>query len=403
MQLKTRLAQLQNQTGSGMRSPAPVPVRSDLQQRLAGIKQERLNSPPHAINRRLANAGLTDRLEGRRIAEGVIQIDRRFPLNGRIGRFALASLSGNPRLPGETGHGERRNVYIDTETTGLSGGSGTIAFLIGIAVVDDAAIKLRQFLLTGFAGEVALLGAFSDTLSASDRLVSYNGKSYDLPLLLTRFRMQGLSHPFAGRPHLDLLHATRRLFGKHWPDCRLTTLEDNLLGFSRAADRPGAEAPAAWFSWLRHGWAEKLIRVVRHNQQDIVSLAAAHTALAQAAAQPTASAVDLHALARWLAETDVEPARALLAAHAGLLCDDGKRLLGQLARRAGDWPLAVEIWEQLAAGGCSDALERLAKYHEHISKDLFVAKHYAEKLPVSPAQVRRLSRLRKKLHGPSVQ
>ncbi len=234
-------------------------------------------------------------------------------------------------------------------------------------------------------------------------MVSYNGKSYDLPLLISRFRMQGLTHPFEGLPHLDLLHPVRRLFSKRWADCRLTTLETNLLGFHRVDDLPGAQAPAAWFDYIRHGWAEKLIRVVAHNQQDILSLVAAHSALAQAIEQPQAFEVDLHALARWLSETDERRALELLLSHSDRLCNDGKRLLGTLARRAGDWALAVKLWEELAAGGCADSIERLAKYHEHIRKDLVLAKHYGEQLPVSHARSHRLERLNRKLHDPVIQ
>jgi hypothetical protein len=270
-------------------------------------------------------------------------------------------------------------------------------FLIGIATVSEEAIGLEQFLLTRFSGEAVLHSNFANTLSPRDSLVSYNGKSYDLPLLISRFRMQGLPHPFGGLPHQDLLHPVRRLFGKHWADCRLTTLETNLLGFHRVDDLPGAQAPAAWFDYVRHGWAEKLIRVVAHNQQDILSLVAAHSALAQAIEQPQTFSVDLHALARWLSDTDEKRAFELLLSHSDKLCIDGKRLLGTLARRAGDWPLAISMWQDLAAGGCTDSIERLAKYHEHIHKDLVLAKDYCKKLPVSAARSHRMERLNAKL------
>jgi hypothetical protein len=291
-------------------------------------------------------------------------------------------------------------VYLDTETTGLSGGSGTLAFLVGLAVVEADSIMLTQFLLTRFAAEAALLAALGAGLSQQDRLVSYNGKSYDLPLLHTRFRMQGIASPFTGLPHLDLLHPVRRLFGNQWTDCRLTSLEQQLLGFSRSDDLPGSEAPAAWFSYLRSGHGDLLVRVVDHNRQDIVSLLVAHHVLAEAVQQPRAFAVDPYALARWLAETDRDAARTLLQSHRDRLCDNGRRLLGRLLRRSGDWQGAVDIWETLAAGGCSDSLECLAKYHEHVSKDLTAARRCCSLLPPGPEQQLRRDRIDRKLQRP---
>jgi hypothetical protein len=288
-------------------------------------------------------------------------------------------------------------VYLDTETTGLSGGSGTLAFLVGLAVVEADCIRLTQFLLTRFAAEAALLAALGADLSQQDLLVSYNGKSYDLPLLHTRFRMQGMNSPFDGLPHLDLLHPVRRLFASQWPDCRLTSLEQQLLGFSRSNDLPGSEAPAAWFSYIRDGHGDRLTRVVDHNRQDIVSLAVAHHALAQAIEQPGTFAIDPYALARWLADTDRAAARRLLQSHEPGLGDDGKRLLGRLLRLDGDWHAAIRIWEGLAAGGCRDSLERLAKYHEHVSRDLAAARRCCSLLPPGPEQQQRRKRIERKL------
>jgi hypothetical protein len=328
----------------------------------------------------------------------VIRIRERVPLAGTLGAVALSALRDTPCLPGETG-GNRRHVYLDTETTGLSGGSGTLAFLVGVAVVDTDALELTQWLITRFAAEASALSAFADSLTAADRLVSYNGKSYDLPLLVSRFRMQGLQPAFEKLPHLDLLHPVRRLFGKRWNDCRLLSVEKQLLGFRRLDDLPGSEAPAAWFRYLRQGQAGPLIQVVEHNRQDIISLAVAHAALAQAIEQPTAFDVDLPALARWLSDSDEAHARALLQTHAGALCDDGKRLLAQLLRRAGHWPQAVALWETLAAAGCNESIERLAKYHEHISKDLEAAKRCCDRLPLTPAIQHRRQRLDGKINA----
>jgi uncharacterized protein YprB with RNaseH-like and TPR domain len=400
MDLKSRLSRLQTQAGSAAAAPAvaaPTDAASSLRKRLAQLRPERLHTQTPGSSQTMPVAVLAGKLGGELLGDGLVRIRRQIPLAQRLGRIELQSLREYPRLPGEHDDTRQRHVYLDTETTGLSGGSGTLAFLVGLAVVEADCIMLTQFLLTRFAAEAALLAEIGTGLSQQDRLVSYNGKSYDLPLLHTRFRMQGMTSPFDGLPHLDLLHPVRRLFAGQWSDCRLTSLEQQLLGFSRRDDLPGSEAPAAWFSYIRNGHGEMLARVVDHNRQDIVSLAVAHHALAQAIEQPHRFAVDLYALARWLADTDRDAARRLLQSHEDRLCNDGKRLLGRLLRVAGDWQGAVAVWETLAAGGCRDSLECLAKYHEHISKDLAAARHCCSLLPPGPGQQQRHARIERKL------
>jgi hypothetical protein len=397
MTLKSRLSQLQSQAGARPVAAPPVvpPAATSLRERLAHLRPERVHGFPVTTFGRMSTEDLAHALNGAFVAEGLIRIEESVPLSGRIGKVELRGLNAIPLLPGETQ--SMPGIYIDTETTGLAGGSGTLAFLVGVAVIHDESVQLTQFLITRFAAEAALLCEVEKLLPAGHRLVSYNGKSYDLPLLATRFRMQGLSPTFAGREHLDLLHPVRRLFGKRWDDCRLQTLEKNLLGFRRVDDLPGAEAPEAWFAFLRAGYGEKLIKVVEHNRQDILSLAAAHATLAQAIADPRGHKADLYGLGRWLAEVNEAGAMALLQSALDGLCDDGKRLLAHLLRREENWTEAVPIWEGLAEKGCIDSLERLAKYHEHVSKDLAAALHYCERLPGSLADIHRRNRLHKKL------
>ena len=130
----------------------------------------------------------------------------------------------------------------------------------------------------------------------------------------------------------------------------------------------------------------------------MISLALAYAALARAIEQPRALELDLTALARWLMETNPEDARLLLQSNAEYLGDDAKRLLGQLARQTGDWQLALTTWKNLAAQGCTDSMERLAKYHEHVSKDLLAARYYSEMLPGEDAKhEHRRQRLQRKL------
>ncbi|MGD8588290.1 MAG: ribonuclease H-like domain-containing protein [Chromatiales bacterium] len=395
MSLKSRLSQLQSQAGAGFATNNSSGNANELRQRLARLK------PEQRIRAATARPGLSElalvrSLGGEVISDGLIRIRQQIPLAGRCGTVALCELEREPHLPGETQETGRAGIYFDTETTGLSGGSGTLAFLIGSARLSTEAIELDQWLITRFAAEPVMLTTFANHLRADDRLVSYNGKSYDLPLLLTRYRMQALPHPFTALPHLDLLHPVRRLFGRSWPDCRLATLEQHLLGLSRHHDLPGAEAPTAWFDYVRKGDGERLIRVVEHNRQDVLSLVLAHRLLTKAIRHPVSYKVDLTALARWLGENDPAAARHLLQTHIKDLDDAGKRLLGRFARRDGDWQQAVRIWQELATRGCTQSLERLAKYHEHISRDLISAQHYSEQLPAEARHQQRRLRLAKK-------
>jgi len=166
-----------------------------------------------------------------------------------------------------------RLLCLDTETTGLAGGTGTRAFQIGVGDWCGERFRIRQLTLTTLSAETTLLRTFASWLAADTVLVSYNGKSYDVPLLATRYRLARLPNPLAGLAHLDLLHPMRRRYRAVWPNCRLLTAERQLLGIIRENDLPGSEAPRAWLQYLRGGSARDLRRVAEHNAQDLRSLA----------------------------------------------------------------------------------------------------------------------------------
>src|SRR5262249_57224124 len=130
-------------------------------------------------------------------------------------------------------------VFLDTETTGLAGGTGTLAFLVGLGRIDGEVLRLRQFFLTGFRGEAALLQAAAAWSAGRQYLVTFNGKSFDAPLLTTRYRLARLPDPFADLHHVDLFHPTRRAVSRQWPDWRPQTPEKRLLGV-----QPGPDLPA---------------------------------------------------------------------------------------------------------------------------------------------------------------
>jgi uncharacterized protein len=180
-----------------------------------------------------------------------------------------------------------RLLHFDTETTGLAGGTGTRAWMIGAADwLTDGRFRVRQLTTTTMGAETAMLRTFAQWLQRDTVLVSYNGKCYDSPLLKTRYRLARLPDPLSGLGHLDLLHPVRRHWKGVWENCRLATAERELLGVVREDDLPGSEAPAAWLSYLRGGSAANLRRVLTHNLQDLKSLAGVLLHLARLDSRP---------------------------------------------------------------------------------------------------------------------
>ena len=165
----------------------------------------------------------------------------------------------------------RRPLFLDTETTGLSGGTGTVAFLVGLAWREGDGLALAQYFLCDFDQEQALLWAVGRCISLAGVLVSYNGRSFDWPLLQTRLVLRRAA--WRSPPHLDLLTLARRIFRPRLPDCALQTIEQSVLDLHRADDLPGSLIPSRYFAWLRNGDPRALDPVFLHNQQDVLSMA----------------------------------------------------------------------------------------------------------------------------------
>jgi len=174
-------------------------------------------------------------------------------------------------------------VFFDLETTGLSGGSGTVAFLAALGSVrDDGSFSVRQYFMDDYPAEPAFLERLAAEFSRARAVVTFNGASFDMPLYAVRRAMNGFGPP--GRLlHVDALHAARRLWRRTVGDCSLGSLESAILGFRRVDDIPGSEVPQAWFDYLRRGETERLARVFSHNEMDVRSLAAMFAGIDRAA------------------------------------------------------------------------------------------------------------------------
>jgi len=270
-------------------------------------------------------------------------------------------------------------VYIDTETTGLSGGSGNLAFMVGAArYTGSCRLEVRQYVLASFAAEPRMLREVFNWVGPDAVLVSYNGKCFDVPLLATRLKI----HRIEGSPgrlrHLDLMYGVRRAYRAHWPDCRLQTAEKQLLDMHRRDDLPGSEAPAAWQAWLRWAAASQLARVMVHNYQDVVSLALLHRRLPPVYAGNGLPGVNHAAIgAAWRQAGQYERARQVWESAGDLLDDNGSLQLAGLYRQLGDWSLAEAIWLRLHARGNISAALALSKFYEHRKRDFRKAIRFA--------------------------
>jgi uncharacterized protein len=270
----------------------------------------------------------------------------------------------------------RRAVFLDTETTGLAGGAGTAAFLIGVGWVDGERFRVRQYFMRDYHEEGALLHALAEELGRFDRLVTFNGKMFDVPLLDARFRLNRGRFPLAGAPHLDLLHPARRLWKARLESCRLQSLEAELMGLRRHGDIAGEDIPHVYFDWVRRRDARMLARVFEHNRQDIVSLAALAVLACQWVEDGQAEdARDIYSLARVLergrlyARSEAEYERALAAGSDAVRGPSLLRLAWR-AKRAGEYERAAELWTAAGEAGEVEGWRELAIHHEHRSREL---------------------------------
>ena len=414
-------AALETQRGLGAADMSADPADADrVASVLGGVWREARGRSASAD--RPASAGLSGRAATR---PRHLVIDRQYPSGHRLGRVAVADC-----LPAEDGlwprldllmcggngtgalHG--RLLFIDLETTGLTGGAGTYAFLVGCGWFDGTTFRVRQFFLSSYAAERGLLEDVADIMGASGALATYNGKAFDLPLIDTRLLFHRIPASYSGLPHLDMLHPARRLWRSQSPihssmgagerptqaSCSLALVELAVLGHSREGDVPGFEIPSRYFHYVRTGDARPLDAVLEHNRLDLLALAmltARAVRLLEEGAAGARTPREAFGLGRLYERGGmIAEARECFARAAGadrtvgpyndvdpLTVAEALRAYGVLCRRERRHPEAADAWRRiLTLRGCPahiarEATEALAVHHEHRLQDLSAARQFA--------------------------
>ncbi len=338
-----------------------------------------------------------------------------------------------------------RLLFVDLETTGIAGGAGTYAFLVGCGWFAGGTFRIRQFFLSSFTAERALLEALGDLGADAGTVVTYNGKTFDVPLIETRFALHRLASPFGEMPHIDMLHPARRLWRvadrrhvqKDVPDdgtsaselsasCRLITLEERLCGYVREGDVAGFEIPARYFRYVHAGDPRPLAAVFEHNRLDLLSLALVTSRAAQlledgpVAARTAREALGMGRLYErggMMSEAKSSFARAIDFDGADAeLRAEALRAYALLSRRLRQYDDAADAWRRvLGLTDCPRPIEReaseaLAVHHEHRRRDFVSARDFTlrllnvdESMTRRQAATYRLARLDKKLESRAAQ
>jgi len=305
-----------------------------------------------------------------------------------------------------------RWCFLDTETTGLAGGSGTYAFLIGVGRITPEGFRIRQFFMRDFGEEASQLGALQEHLKQFEVLITYNGRTYDQPLLETRYRMVRQRPPFSALEHLDLLHGARRLWNLRFDSCRLVDLENQILGVERQGDLPGEMIPYFYFEYLRTHEIFRLMPIFHHNAVDILTLACLTAIVPRAFHSPEQAqfshGAEMVGLARWWRKAD-QHENALALFRQAMERELPDELLfrtmwdvAALEKKLGREDAALPLLTDLASARNpwrAAAFTELAKYYEHRERNYAMALEMARNaLDLDPSEAlrRRIARLEKK-------
>lgn len=267
-----------------------------------------------------------------------------------------------------------RILYLDTETTGFLG-AGTVAFEVGMGCLTEAGFQIHQMVMRDYPEEEFLLQTIADTLEGFDVICTFNGRTFDVPLLRDRFIMNRMKPDCLEKPHVDLLHIARRVFKMRLQKCNLGRLEEAVLGIPRFDDLPGAEVSARFFDYLKTGDFALFDDVLSHNAQDVASLCVLLTVMTKMYQTPESvhHNEDVFSMGVALERFQhVKEARRCYELTQGHMHARGQERLAMSYRKAGEREEAVRIWQGMIArheGGILPYVE-LAKYYEHQQKDI---------------------------------
>ncbi|OJT18456.1 hypothetical protein BO221_41085 [Archangium sp. Cb G35] len=406
--------------------PAPVEPRKEPDPRVEALKRmlgdwsERQGA---AVARRGPTAAPRPGplpVELRTTPHGVIHVSERLlPAEHHHGSAPLAEaldvesplVASLALQPGLAGVDFQRMLFLDTETTGLAGGTGTVPFLVGLAWFEGRSLRVHQLFLNRLGEEAPMLRALAERMAGSSCMVTFNGKSFDWPLLRTRFVLNRVKPP-AELPHLDLLHCARRVFKYRGSGTRLVHLEEQVLDYHRVGDVDGALIPDLYFRFLRGADGSALTPVLEHNANDLLLLAALLGVLGRRFRASGAEGEDPRDLLGFagvaLRARDYERAhafaRAAAAGDTGAVGAEALAMASRLSRRVGDDRTAVANLQRALASARADQVAplhlSLTKLYEHGLKDLPRALHHARlaaPAESSDALRRRIERLERKL------
>jgi len=272
-------------------------------------------------------------------------------------------------------------LFLDTETTGLSGGTGTLAFLIGVARFDDEGLKLTQFIIEDPSEEAAMLLEIANFTQDVEAVVTFNGKSFDMPLLRSRYILNRLPIHFTNWGHLDLLHLSRRIWKQRLPSRSLKDLEQEILLIPRSENEvPGWMIPEIYFDYLRSGDASQLSNVIYHNSMDIISLAALYILISDLLSENLVSGNihDLDKYAIGLVYENIggtEQAKTIYdhclmsKSLSSIKLREIEWRLSLIYKKELNWQKATPLWEGSGNAGDYYSCLELAKYFEHIEKN----------------------------------
>jgi uncharacterized protein len=403
MSLKDRLGRLTGETDRTFQTDPGQDKISELRRKIDQVmnRRERIIPVKTPVTRRdaIPLEHIIDGEEARMpygnffLSRGILNADDTHG-HWRIYDFARPSMKAAALLIGHQASEDLSitgGLFLDTETTGLAGGTGTFPFLIGLGWFEDGAFITCQLFARDFSEERAMLTYLSELASTKQFLVTFNGKAYDLNLLTARFILNRCQDTLSAMPHIDLLHPSRRIFSHRLENTRLSTIETDVLGVRRDGDVPGFEIPQRYFDWLRRQDGRLLEDVFIHNRLDIVSMASLLKYLADLVERSEEMNCghhgDLLKLAGLIHERG-NPQKAtrmlevLIMSHHSDVAMNARRLLSLIYKRTHRWEEAARLWQNLLESNLhvTFAAEELAKYYEHHARECGKALEIVRKL-----------------------